>query len=174
MYRKIDCDSKFRYEYMKREILIFSPTPFMNPLTSSKTLEEPSVAFDFPSPETSPLGLGTSINPKNMEVVRHDHNIDQNLITVTEDKALICLTSNMLKVGKRKWIHPLSLICTMLLALATSDFNKLHWINSELLKAFFIVTSCATAGWLIWEIMHDAQLKEVPEVIDDIFRELRS
>ncbi|MDA1208782.1 MAG: hypothetical protein O2904_01975 [bacterium] len=147
----------------------------MNAFTASQKLKEPSVSFQFPQPEEPPLELGTVIiNRKNIEIISHDHNIDQSLITVTEDKALICLSTNMMKIGKRKWIHPLSLICTMLLALATSDFNKLHWINSELLKAFFIVSSCTTAGWLIWEIMHDAQLKEVPEVIDDIFRELRS
>lgn len=68
----------------------------------------------------------------------------------------------------------MSLLLTMLLALATSDFDKLSWVSSELLKATFIVSSCVTASWLIWEIMKDGLRKEVPQAIDDIFRELRA
>ncbi|PIR52717.1 hypothetical protein COU76_04905 [Candidatus Peregrinibacteria bacterium CG10_big_fil_rev_8_21_14_0_10_49_10] len=108
------------------------------------------------------------------KVIAHDYNITQKLITITEDKAFICLQRNLKALGKRRWLHPLSLLITMLLALATSDFNKLTWMSSELLKATFIVTSLITSGWLIWEIMHDGKLKEVPEAIGDIFAELRN
>jgi hypothetical protein len=106
--------------------------------------------------------------------IAHDYNITQKLITVTEDKAFICLQRNLKSLGRRRWLHPLSLLLTMLLALATSDFDKLRWMSSELLKATFIVTSSITAAWLIWEIMHEGKLKEMPEAIGDIFAELRS
>ena len=90
-------------------------------------------------------------------------------MTVTEDKVLICLNRNLKRVGKKSWIQPLSIFMTLLLALATSEFDKLLWINPYLLKATFIVTSCTMAGWLIWEIMHAGMMKAVTQVIDDIF-----
>jgi hypothetical protein len=109
-----------------------------------------------------------------IHIVAHDHNIKQKLLTITEDKTFLCLQRNLQTIGKRRWLHPLSLLLTMLLALATSDFNKLTWVSSELLKATFVVSSCITASWLIWEIMQDGRLKEIPQAIDDIFREMRA
>lgn len=124
-------------------------------------------------PENASSVMPPEITPS-IQVVAHDHNIKQKLITVTEDKTLLCLQRNMQTLGKRRWLHPMSLLLTMLLALATSDFDKLSWVSSELLKATFIVSSCVTASWLIWEIMKDGLRKEVPQAIDDIFRELRA
>ena len=121
-------------------------------------------ALDTTSPEPTP----------SVQVVMHDYNIKQKLITTTEDKTFLCLQRHLQFIGKRRWLHPLSLLLTMLLALATSDFDKLTWVSSELLKATFIVSSCVTAAWLVWEIMHDGRLKEIPQAIDDIFRELRA
>ena len=67
----------------------------------------------------------------------------------------------------------MSLFISLLLALATSEFDKLTWISPYLLKATFIVAAILTAGWLVWEIMHAGKLKEIPLVVKDIFEELR-
>lgn len=109
----------------------------------------------------------------NLQIGEYDVNIDQNLITVTEDKIQLCLAKNLAKIGGKRWLHPLSLLSSLLLALATSEFDKLAWVSSELLRAIFIVSSMITAGWLIWEIMNASRTKEVPAAIDDIFRDLR-
>lgn len=108
-----------------------------------------------------------------LEILAHDYNVNQKLITITEDKTFMCLNRHIRNVGKKRWIQPLSLFITMLLALATSDFNKLTWISSDLLKATFIVSSTVTAGWLIWEVVKDSEQKEIAQVITDIFDELR-
>tara|TARA_B100000315_G_scaffold189742_1_gene179650 strand:- start:355 stop:804 length:450 start_codon:yes stop_codon:yes gene_type:complete len=131
--------------------------------------------FPFPSEASAgPAASASEVAVPAAKVIAHDYNITQKLITVTEDKAFICLQRNLKALGRRRWLHPLSLLLTMLLALATSDFDKLRWMSSELLKATFIVTSSITAAWLIWEIMHEGKLKEMPEAIGDIFAELRS
>lgn len=108
-----------------------------------------------------------------IETMAHDHNVNQKLITVTEDKAFICLDKHLKKIGKKRWIHPLSLLTTLLLALATSEFDKLSWISADLLKATFVVSSFVTTGWLIYELMKSGRLKHLAEIIDDIFDELR-
>jgi hypothetical protein len=119
------------------------------------------------------LSFGFSQPAPHIHTSLHDHNITQKLITVTEDKAFICLNRNLRRLGKKRWIHPMSLLISLQLALATSEFNKLPWVSPYLLKAFFIVTSFLTAGWLIWEIMHAGSLRELPDVIEDVFCELR-
>ena len=103
----------------------------------------------------------------------HDENTVQKLVTVTEDKMLICFNKHLRRIGKKRWVHPLSLLATLLLALATSEFDKLHWMSAELLRALFILSSVITAAWLIWEVMHAGRMKELPDVVDDIFGELR-
>ena len=103
----------------------------------------------------------------------HDHNIDQKLITVTEDKTLICLRRNLRNLGTKRWVHPLSLLLSLLVALATSDFDKLSWLNSELLRATFIVSASITAGWLIWEVVNASKMKDITDAISDIFQDLR-
>ena len=141
----------------------------------NRELSKEKSPFPFPSQNSS--GINDNIPQTTVpavKVIAHDYNITQKLITVTEDKALICMQRNLKVLGKRRWIHPLSLLITMMLALATSDFDKLVWMSSELLKATFMVTSTLTASWLIWEIMHEGKLKEVPEAISDIFSELRN
>lgn len=138
----------------------------------ARELSKDKAPFPFPSHTDVTDHMAQAQNPS-VKVIAHDYNIKQKLITVTEDKAFICLQRNLKVLGKRRWLHPLSLLLTMLLALATSDFDKLRWMSSELLKATFIVTSSITAVWLIWEIMHDGRLKEIPEAIGDIFAEIR-
>lgn len=151
----------------------------MNPSQSSaqevKLTSRDKKPFSFPKASTTPdADLSPLPAIASVHVVAHDHNIKQKLITVTEDKTLLCLQRNLRFIGKRRWLHPMSLLLTLLLALATSDFDKLTWISSELLKATFIVSSFFTSVWLIWEIMHDGRLKEIPQAIDDIFREMRA
>ncbi|PIQ76963.1 hypothetical protein COU78_06590 [Candidatus Peregrinibacteria bacterium CG10_big_fil_rev_8_21_14_0_10_49_24] len=150
--------------------------PFLKMQTVSEShtreLSKEKAPFPFPRQTDVTDHMAQASNPS-VKVIAHDYNITQKLITITEDKALICLQRNLRVLGKRKWLHPLSLLLTMLLALATSDFNKLRWMSSELLQATFMVTSTITAGWLIWEIMHEGRLKEVPEAISDIFAEIR-
>ena len=139
-------------------------------MSSSNVQTEPmrkeKDSFHFPKDQILPT--------PDIAVVAHNYNIKQRLITVTEDKTFLCLNKNLRFIGKRKWIHPLSLLVTMLLALATSDFDRLPWMNAELLKATFIVCSGIATAWLIWEIIHDGRLKEIPQAIDDIFREFRA
>lgn len=142
--------------------------------TLARELSKEKAPFSFPSDHTGVSAHAPQYAVPAAKVIAHDYNITQKLITVTEDKALICLQRNLKVLGRRRWLHPLSLLLTMLLALATSDFDKLQWMSSELLKATFIVTSTITAAWLIWEIMHEGKLKEVPEAISDIFAELRN
>ncbi len=141
----------------------------------SPELSKEKPHFSFASEDHSGVSeLAPETRVPAAKVIAHDYNIAQKLITITEDKAFICLQRNLKALGKRRWLHPLSLLITMLLALATSDFDRLMWMSSDLLKATFIVTSLMTAGWLVWEIMHDGKLKEVPEAIGDIFAELRN
>jgi len=142
--------------------------------TLTRELSKDKSPFPFPSDHSSVSMHASEHAVPAAKVISHDYNIAQKLITVTEDKALICLQRNLKSLGRRRWLHPLSLLITMLLALATSDFDKLLWMSSELLKSTFIVTSMITAGWLVWEIMHDGELKEIPEAVSDIFAELRS
>ncbi|KKW38646.1 hypothetical protein A2454_02740 [Candidatus Peribacteria bacterium RIFOXYC2_FULL_55_14] len=142
------------------------------PLTNE--LSKENAPFPFSAANHTGMSEHIPLAPvPSVKVIAHNYNVTQKLITVTEDKALICLQRNLKMLGKRRWIHPLSLLITMLLALATSDFSKLTWMSSELLKATFMVTSSLTAAWLVWEIMHEGKLKELPEAISDIFVELR-
>lgn len=145
-----------------------------SPGTLTHELSKEKSPFPFPSDHTGVGNHAPQHAVPAAKVIAHDYNITQKLMTVTEDKALICLQRNLKVLGKRRWIHPLSLLITMVLALATSDFDKLAWMSSELLKATFMVTSSLTASWLIWEIMHEGKLKEIPEAISDIFSELRN
>jgi hypothetical protein len=108
-----------------------------------------------------------------LQAVTHDMNINQKLVTVTEDKMLLCLNRHLKNIGQRRWVQPLSLLATLLLALATSEFDKLRWVSADLLTATFIVSSFVTAGWLVWAIMHTSRLRELPQVVDDICEELR-
>lgn len=127
--------------------------------------------------EETPSSLPSSQIPLqkkvHLEINEYDVNINQNLITVTEDKIMLCLNRNLQRIGRKRWLHPMSLLSSMLLALATSEFDKLTWVSPELLKATFIVSSVITTGWLVWEIMRAGELKQAPQVIDEIFRDLR-
>lgn len=131
-------------------------------------------SFSFPSMTNGDSPSSFLLESKEpVRIVQHNCNTGQKLMTVTEDKVLICLNRNLKRVGRKGWIHPFSLLMTLLLALATSEFNKLTWISPNLLKALFIVTSCSMTGWLIWEIMHSGKMKSLTNVINDIFDELK-
>ena len=138
--------------------------------------KEPDVLFSSMLNREDPAELQTRYPIENNVAIRvqsFETNVDQKFLTVTEDKILICLENNLRRIGRKRWVSPLSLLVSLLLALATSEFNKLAWISSDLLKALFIVTSFITTGWLLWAIMYSAKMREIPEAIKVIFDELR-
>lgn len=145
----------------------------MNPLPRNKGFIQSMIDSDH---EIDSFAIQTKIplhKKVHLEIGEYDVNINQNLITVTEDKVQLCLNKNLQRIGGKRWLHPLSLLSSLLLALATSEFDKLAWVSSELLRAIFIVSSLITAGWLIWEIMSSGKVKEMPQAIQDIFNDLR-
>jgi hypothetical protein len=77
-------------------------------------------------------------------------------IAITEDKLENCLLKHGKYVGARNaWIAPLSLLLSCLATLATAVFqDNFLGFSSETWRAVFIISTFASALWLIFSIIN--------------------
>ena len=106
------------------------------------------------------------------KVVKVNKNTDQKVIVVTQDKTLLCLKRNLVKLGKREWVAPLTTVVTILISLITANFKPALGLGPAEWRAIFIVCGFITTGWLAYTVKKALRSKTFHEVIRDIVYEL--
>lgn len=102
-------------------------------------------------------------------VVNRVHsNTKQELIQISEDKLkLILIEHGTLLEKKGSWVTPFSILLTILIVFATTEFKKFYF-DASTWQAFFLFISLATFIWLLKNLKHAFVSKGVNDVVDTI------
>jgi hypothetical protein len=81
-------------------------------------------------------------------------NTKQTVIKITQDK----LENVLLKHGRRmdnrfKWIEPLALLCTIIVAQTTAEFHNQWGITKNAWEGLFFVLALLSFVWLVYAII---------------------
>jgi hypothetical protein len=81
-------------------------------------------------------------------------NVGTDAITITHDKLENILIKQYKKhLWRTAWINPLSLIITLGLSVATSDFKpSALGVDASTWRAFFMIVFWGSSGWLVWTL----------------------
>jgi hypothetical protein len=82
-------------------------------------------------------------------------NVSTDAITITHDKLEnILIKSYEKRHWRTAWINPLSLIITLCLSLATSDFkSSALGVDASTWRSIFMLVSTGSCIWLIWSLI---------------------
>jgi hypothetical protein len=102
-------------------------------------------------------------------------NVSTDAITITHDKLEnILIKSYRRHLWRTAWINPLSLIITLGLSLATSDFKpSALGIDASTWRSFFMLVSVGSSMWLIWALI---QMKKnwASSTIEDLINRIKN
>ena len=117
------------------------------------TGDDPQGGASEPEPKKPEAFLKKS-DLTNKTFVRAIHsNVSSDLIQITEDKALICLMQNFEQLRKRDaWQVPAGILATLLTVMVTAAPTEKFGLSKEAWTAIGIVSTLATAFWLIREL----------------------
>jgi hypothetical protein len=81
-------------------------------------------------------------------------NVSTDAIIITHDKLENILIKSYKKhLWRTAWINPLSLIITLCLSVATSDFKpSALGVDASTWRAFFMLVFLGSSGWLAWTL----------------------
>jgi hypothetical protein len=81
-------------------------------------------------------------------------NVSTDAITITHDKLENILIKSYKKhLWRTAWINPLSLIITLGLSVATSDFKpSALGVDASTWRAFFMLVFLGSSGWFAWTL----------------------
>jgi hypothetical protein len=90
----------------------------------------------------------------NRTFVREIHsNLSSDLIQITEDKALICLMQNFDRLRSRDaWQAPAGILATLATVMVTAAPTNQWGLSKETWTAIGLVSTVATAAWLIRDL----------------------
>lgn len=102
---------------------------------------------DNDSPQNANIAINSEISAK----ITHYKNIDQNLITTTEDKLELLLIKYANKLeNKKSWLTPLGIFITLFLVpLTTEKFKDAFSIPAAVWQAIFYLGIVISFFWLI-------------------------
>lgn len=82
-------------------------------------------------------------------------NVSTDAITITHDKLENILIKSYKKhIWRTAWINPLSLIITLGLSVATSDFKpSALGIDASTWRSFFMLVFSGSSIWLVWSLI---------------------
>lgn len=110
------------------------------------------------------IEIGNDLNAK---ITRH-HNVDQNIITITEDKTEIILRDSLKKLGEKKsWATPLGIfISLILIPITVEKFKSTFFIPAQSWKTIVYLAILISFIWLIitlWKcyLNHDTSIKDI-------------
>jgi hypothetical protein len=96
-------------------------------------------------------------------------NLEQSVISVTEDKIRICLMNYLQYLNARgSWITPLGIFLTVIITLLTTDFKDFY-LSKNTWQAIFVISSVVSLVWLAITI----KLRPKHRTIEDIINELK-
>ena len=144
-----------------------------DPSKFERRLLEVELEDDF-TEEQPPQGsfLNALTGDLEARVVKINKNTDQKVIVVTQDKTLLCLKRNLVKLGRREWVAPLSTVVTILISLITAEFKGALGLGPAEWRSIFIVCGFLTTGWLAYTVRKALRAKNFHEVIRDIVYDL--
>ena len=110
------------------------------------------------------IGINNNINAK----ISSYHNVDQNFITITEDKMELILGEYLEKIeSKKSWAVPLGIFIPLLLIpFTTENFKRFLFIPAEFIKTTIYLGIIVSFLWLIVSIFkgwknRSASIKEI-------------
>ena len=104
----------------------------------------------------------------------HFVNVSSNFITISEDKAKLCLRDYIENHKQRiSWITPLSLFLTILLTLLTTDFKDSFGLTNVHWESIFIILGFITLGQLIFSLFKRRKYMTIDNLVDIMKKEER-
>ena len=95
-------------------------------------------------------------------------NVSQRVIVTTEDKIKLCLGKHFKNVEKkREWLTPLSLLVTIIIVFATSNF-KAYILSAATWEAIFVILGIVCFAWFILTIKNAFQNIKIENIIDEL------
>ena len=103
-------------------------------------------------------------------VVEASVNVDQELICVTRDKAVLCFYRYLHRVeGRRAWIAPAGILVTIVLVLATAAFKPVRrGISGAPWQAVFVLLALATFAWLVAAVARVRRAIDPEDLADEL------
>ena len=97
-------------------------------------------------------------------------NVEQNLITITEDRLRLRLMEHASALErKRAWVAPLGISIAIGLALLTSEFKNFGLPSSAWQAMFWMIEVAATV-WLCVEVVRAIRAPKIDDLIERIKR----
>lgn len=111
---------------------------------------------------------GGHLNQETVEIKSVHSNLSQEVVKITVDKLRLILNEYLADVECRKdWIAPLGILVTLIVVVATTDF-KTAWLSADSWRAFFLLVTLVTVGWLIRASVRAFRSKSVSDIIEKI------
>ncbi len=108
-----------------------------------------------------------SFTEKTIEVKTVYNNLTQEIIQITVDKLKLVLTEHLKNLeNKNNWVTPLSILLTLLLVFATTNFKEALTIKSYTWEAFFLMASLLTFLWLCYAIYKAFKSKSIKDIVE--------
>lgn len=124
--------------------------------------------------------MGKNNKPTNLQYGNIDYsvyqNIDQKLITITEDKLrLILIDYENQKNILSDWISPFGILITLIITWVTTDFREALGLSKDCWQAVFVIATLIVLLWLFKTIWHIIVLKKSNKAtIDSILEEIKT
>jgi hypothetical protein len=92
-------------------------------------------------------------------------NTEQIVLSVTEDKLLLCLQEHERRnEHKNGWVAPAGMLITILIALVTSSFRDFI-VSGAVWHALFLLATVVCFAWLVRALLRARQLSTIAEVV---------
>jgi hypothetical protein len=113
---------------------------------------------------------GASIHDTSVPVTSRHINVDQALLTITEDRLRLVLNQHLRNMEARfSWIAPLGILISIIVTLATTDFKEFV-LDPPTWRAIFILSGILTGTWLIRSLVRAMRSESVEDVIEKLRR----
>jgi hypothetical protein len=100
-----------------------------------------------PSDNEATIGINNDINAK----IKHHNNVDQNIITITEDKTELILRDKLKELeAKKSWETPFGMFLSLIvIPLTTENFKDFLFIQAKYAE---VIIHLAIVGSFVWSI----------------------
>ena len=115
-------------------------------------------------------GENGTIPNAQIEVTNIHNNLEQTLISVTEDKLRLILIGYLNAIEKNNsWIAPAGILTTIVIVFTTSTFKEFG-LPASAWQAVFFITGVISLGWLIKALLN----LKLSTSVDDIIRKIKN
>jgi hypothetical protein len=109
-----------------------------------------------------------------VDVQKHHFNIDQTLLTITEDKIRIVLTEEREALrGRLDWVEPLALVVALSSALVATDFQDKYGLPSSGWETIFWIATIASAIWFAYTVRLSLRRPSPNKAVDQVLERFR-